>query len=275
MFLAGGTTENLAASCRMSSVLRGTGFRSAVDRSMIGDTKTSMVRVDHLGWLRCDGRSLLKSEYRALYAVLGDSFGSVDAAHFNLPDAMGRVVGLIGQADSSSNNWVDGDMSGAETHILSIAELPPHNHDICGGPLDASNGVIPTANGRTDICGDHTHTVTDLGHTHTVNNIPYGVQNIVAASGSGITACDETTQQVTTNTGYANLQVSTTGAHRHEIASNGGGLPHNNLQPTIYMGNLFVYCGRVVHNVTDADGISPPLSNPSYYPPSTPANRLY
>ena len=37
-------------------------------------------------FLICNGASLLKSEYSALYSVLGDGFGSVDAEHFNLPD---------------------------------------------------------------------------------------------------------------------------------------------------------------------------------------------
>ena len=41
------------------------------------------------------------------------------------------------------------------------------------------------------------------------------------------------------------------------------------------MGNLFIYCGQPGKNITGPDGISAPISNPSYYPPSTPANRLY
>ncbi len=243
---------------------------------MIGDTKTSMVRVDHLGWLRCDGRSLLKSEYRSLYAVLGDSFGSVDATHFNLPDAEGRVVGLIGQ--STGNTWVDGDLSGQETHTLVIAELPAHNHDICGGRLNVANGVDPSANGFTSR--DLTGLTMDASGQHN-----HGGQTGVA--GWGATSIDihnlTTQTDAADNTGTHSHSISSDGlhrhtlndpTHRHAIASNGGGLPHNNLQPTIFMGNLFVFCGRVVHNVTDAGGINPPTSNISYYPPSIPANRL-
>jgi hypothetical protein len=40
-------------------------------------------------------------------------------------------------------------------------------------------------------------------------------------------------------------------------------------------GNLFIYSGQPGKNITGPDGISAPISNPSYYPPSTPANRLY
>lgn len=276
MFLVGPAPENFVTPYRMSSVLRGSGFRSAVARPMVGDTKTSMVRVDHLGWLVCDGRSLLKSEYRALYAVLGDSFGSVDADHFNLPDAEGRVVGLIGQ--STGNTWVDGDLSGEETHTLMIAEIPAHNHDICGGSLDTDNGVDPSANGNTSYSATSVTIQSDGTHTHTVNWTSVDDRNF-SGTEPAIPNSDTGTGQGPysgiVNSDGAHTHTITDPTHRHQIASNGGGLPHNNLQPTIFMGNLFVFSGRVVHNVTDVDGISVPVANVSYYPPSTPPNRLY
>lgn len=243
---------------------------------MVGDTKNSMVRVDHLGWLRCDGRSLLRSEYRALFAVLGTSFGSVDATHFNLPDAEGRVVGMIGR--STGKTWVDGDLSGEETHTLVIAEIPAHNHDISGGRLNVANGVDPSANGFTSR--DLTGLTMDASGQHN-----HGGQTGVAGSAAESESVAQTgigSAQVAGSNDHSH-SISSDGlhrhtlndpTHRHAIASNGGGLPHNNLQPTIFMGNLFVYCGRVVHNVTGADGITPPTSNISYYPPSIPANRL-
>jgi microcystin-dependent protein len=227
---------------------------------MVGDTKTSMVRVDHLGWMACDGRSLLKAEYRALYAVLQDSFGSVDADHFNLPDAQGRVVGLIGQAitDNSSNVWVDGDLSGEETHTLVIAEMPSHTH----GSADVSGST--DGDGLTGVSGEHTHGIQTINDDFNNSSVyPPGAQQFSAPQYDSGGARN-----------WTNM-VSSAGAHQHTIGRTGGDQPHNNLQPTIYMGNLFVYCGRVVHNVTDVDGVSVPIANVSYFPPSTPANRLY
>lgn len=251
--------------CRMSSVLRGSGFRSAVARPMVGDTKTSMVRVDHLGWLVCDGRSLLKSEYRALYSVLGDSFGSVDVDHFNLPDAEGRVVGLIGQ--STDNTWMDGDISGEETHTLVIAEMPSHRH----GSVDVSGST--DGDGLTGVSGEHIHGITDPGHNHSyVNNTNDQSVNSLLPNES---AADNVDLNAITGNSTTGITINPAGAHQHTIGRTGGSQPHNNLQPTIYMGNLFVFCGRVVHNVTDVDGISVPVANISYYPPSVPANRLY
>ena len=37
------------------------------------------------GYLECDGASLLRSAYPALFAVIGTTFGNVDGTHFNLP----------------------------------------------------------------------------------------------------------------------------------------------------------------------------------------------
>jgi microcystin-dependent protein len=48
-------------------------------------------------FLKCDGASIEKSIYSVLYSVLGDSFGSVDADHFNLPDLI-TVPFLAGSA---------------------------------------------------------------------------------------------------------------------------------------------------------------------------------
>lgn len=38
------------------------------------------------GWLACDGASLLRASYPALFAVIGVTYGSVDGTHFNVPD---------------------------------------------------------------------------------------------------------------------------------------------------------------------------------------------
>jgi microcystin-dependent protein len=225
---------------------------------MVGDTKTSMVRVDHLGWLVCDGRQLLQTDYRSLYAVIGDDFGDASAGYFRLPDAQGRVVGLIGQSDVSSAVWTDGDVSGEYEHTLTIAEIPAHNHDISGGALDVSNGVVPTANGNTSEDGAHTHQV--LTRNDDYNN-----------SAGGLPPAFYSTDGVSTDP-VPTAFTTSADAHRHQIASNGGSQAHNNIQPTIFMGNLFIYCGQPGRNITQADGVTP---GTSFYPPSTPANRLY
>lgn len=38
------------------------------------------------GFLLCDGSSYLRTDYPALFAVIGTKYGSIDASHFNVPD---------------------------------------------------------------------------------------------------------------------------------------------------------------------------------------------
>lgn len=265
----------------MSSVLRQSAARTATVtlRPMVGDTKTSMVRVDHVGWLVCDGRALHRAEYRGLFNVIGTEFGAPDETHFNLPDARGRVMGLIGMAAgvSPANNWVDGDVSGEEIHTLTIAELPAHNHDISGGALNTDNGVDPTGNGRssnnaTDISingvGNHDHG----GRTGETGSAPE-TENVMG--GLGATVAGSGTHSHTISPDGAHTHTIFDPTHRHQIASNGGSQPHNNMQPTLFLGNLFIYCGMPTKNIVEADGVTPPVTRPSYYPPSVPPHRLY
>lgn len=61
------------------------------------------------GHFLCDGRSLNRSDYPALFAVIGTSFGSVSETTFNIPDLRGRFI--VGYDDTAVNlppNVTDG-----------------------------------------------------------------------------------------------------------------------------------------------------------------------
>ena len=262
----------------MASTLRSFANTNARLKPTIGDTKTSAVNDDHLGWLLCDGRVLNTSDYAHLFSVLSNSFGGDGITTFALPAPQGRVPGFIGQAtvpDVSSNTWILGDISGEETHALTIAELPAHNHDISGGSLDVSNGVVPTANGRTDVSGAHTHTINDPGHNHSyVNNVNDQGVNTLTTQDS---AADNADLGATTGTSTTGITVISAGAHSHQIASNGQNQRHNNIQPTIWIGNLFIYGGRpwVATPYARALQGSSPAPGSNNYPPQGPPINIY
>lgn len=76
------------------------------------------------GWLLCNGASVSRTAYSGLFAVVGTAFGSVDGNTFNLPDLRDRVpVGVSGTKTRGATG-------GAETHVLSGAEMPNHQHTI-------------------------------------------------------------------------------------------------------------------------------------------------
>lgn len=45
-----------------------------------------------VGWMICDGTSLLRASYPELFAVIGTAFGSADSTHFNIPDMTGKTT---------------------------------------------------------------------------------------------------------------------------------------------------------------------------------------
>jgi microcystin-dependent protein len=197
----------------MGSYFRDFYSPTATQRPTVGDTKFSVINQDHMGWMKCDGRALSKTTYNILYQVVGDAFGS-SATMFNLPNAVGRVPGAVGQ--SVGNDWALGDLSGQETHTLIINEMPAHKH----GSVDVTGNN--NGNGITDLSGEHSHGIDVVDASLVVTS---GGPNDDVVQGSG------TTQAA--------------GSHHHIIGSTGGGAAHNNMQPTIFIGNMFIFSGKV------------------------------
>jgi len=79
------------------------------------------------GWLLCDGAAVSRTEYAALFAVIGTAYGSGDgSATFNLPNLMGRVAAGYDVADASFAAL--GLAGGEKAHTLTAGEMPSHTH---------------------------------------------------------------------------------------------------------------------------------------------------
>lgn len=190
----------------------------------MGDTKFSATSYDHQGWLKCDGRALSVADYNLLFQVIGYAFtGSPGGTTFNLPNAQGRVPAAIGTSGGAT--WELGDLSGAETHTLTINQMPAHKH----GSVDVSGNT--NGNGNTTTNGAHTHTGTTDAAGYAASNV--SVQQPV----TGTNVADDTGSHTHTFT------TNSAGDHNHTMGSTGGGAAHNNIQPTIWMGNLYMFCG--------------------------------
>lgn len=177
-----------------------------------------------MGWLKCDGRSLSVADYNLLFQVVGYAFGG-SGNNFNLPDSQGRVPGAIGPNGESTRKL--GDVSGSETHTLTINQMPAHKH----GSVDVTGNT--NGNGNTTTNGAHTHTGTTDAAGFAASST--SVQTPV----TGTNVADDTGSHTHTFT------TNSAGDHFHTMGSTGGGAAHNNIQPTIFMGSLYMYCGKV------------------------------
>lgn len=185
----------------------------------VGDLKFSVHQYDHHGWLICDGRSFSRTDYAELYSIIGIQFGANDSNTFKIPDMRGRVAGGIGGYIGSPYTFrTTGNAVGSETHTLTVGEMPTHNH-----------GIIDPG---------HAHSITDPGHTHTMS--------ISSAALDGIGPNDDVTQGSGYNTGISTTGITvnsnTTGI---TTVTTGNSLPHNNMQPTLFIGNMFIYAPSI------------------------------
>ena len=147
------------------------------------------------GWLLCFGQSVLRSDYPNLFAAIGTTFGSVDATHFTLPDLRGRVAagkddmgGAAASRLTTAAGGVDGltlgNAGGNQTHTLTTAQMPAHNH-----------------------------AVTDPGHNHTTNANAQGSQGSSGTGGPVIFAQWQAASNTSNTTGISIQNNGSGNAH--------------------------------------------------------------
>ena len=75
----------------------------------------------------CKGQLLSISQYSALFALLGTTYGGNGVSTFQLPNLSGRVPVGAGQLPGGST-YVLGQMAGVEQVTLITPQLPAHTH---------------------------------------------------------------------------------------------------------------------------------------------------
>lgn len=138
-------------------------------------------------WLLCHGQSVPKTDYPALWAAVGTTFGST-STHFTLPDYRGRVSAGKDNMGGTPANRVTAAISGVNASSLG-------------------------ASGGSQSMQAHNHGVTDPGHTHNstdgVSSMGADTSAMVRGVGAG---------------GFENIQSAATGV---TVNSTGSGDAQN------------------------------------------------
>lgn len=86
------------------------------------------------GYLECDGSSISRTTYAALFAVISDDYGTADGASFNLPDYRGRFLrgwahGQTTDPDRASRTDRGDGTTGDYVGTKQADEFESHDHD--------------------------------------------------------------------------------------------------------------------------------------------------
>lgn len=199
------------------NAIKGNRYQDTLKDAVVGDYKWSARNADFSGWLLCDGRSLSRITYSDLYATIGTTFGSPSSGYFSIPDCRGKVAGSVGQGAGLTNRVI-GDVVGTERHTLKVDQLPSHTHT-----------------GTTDVNGYHTHNTNSTSSLGLTSNTGRNTMNSTVNDGS----------EPDLYVPPAQLTIDAMGSHTHTFTTNstGGNVAFNIMQPTIFLGNVFIYSG--------------------------------
>ncbi|WP_074118458.1 tail fiber protein [Bradyrhizobium sp. AS23.2] len=127
------------------------------------------------GWLLCFGQSLLRTDYPALFAAVGTTYGAADGTHFTLPDMRGRIPfgadnlgGVAANRLTSAGGGIDGStlgsVGGQQNRTLQTANLPPYTPTgtITNGSISgtANTVVLGNTSGGGGVGGGGTFGIT-------------------------------------------------------------------------------------------------------------------
>ena len=150
------------------------------------------------GWAQCNGQILPISQNTALFSLLGTTYGGNGQTTFALPNLTGNIPLHVGrnQPGPGLSVYDLGQMSGSQTVTLVPTELPSHTHT----PMVSTTTATVTASSG--------------------NQMARAFKGNIQSSSSGLF--------------YSPNAPNTTMAPQ-AIGLQGGGLPHNNMMPTLVL----------------------------------------
>jgi microcystin-dependent protein len=114
----------------------------------LGEIRVFGFNFPPVGWLQCNGQTLSISQFSALFALLGTTYGGNGTSTFSLPDLRGRFPIHAGQGPGLSVYSL-GEQTGSENVTLLSTNMPQHTHIVnattaAGNTSSPSNAYLAT-----------------------------------------------------------------------------------------------------------------------------------
>lgn len=143
----------------------------AQSNPMIGQIQYFAIDYCPPGFTTADGREIdvrTESEFQALLAVIGYTYGGNHAELFNLPDLRGRLLAHAGNGPGGVGHSV-GEAYGSATVALDAQQVPPHRHDFLASSASPDSASLAGATIATLPPSHPGYAVTDFGRPLPLN----------------------------------------------------------------------------------------------------------
>lgn len=145
-----------------------------MSQPFIGEIRIFAGNFAPAGWNFCNGSLLPISQFDALFALIGTTYGGDGQQTFQLPNLQGRVPVHQGQGPGLSNR-VMGEAGGTESVTLTANQIPAHSH-----ALRAGSALSSGAAGAGGVLAATAVNIYGTGQP----NVPMAAQAITSQGGS-------------------------------------------------------------------------------------------
>lgn len=240
--------------------------------AQVGDFKTSALSASHGRWLLCDGSAISRTTYATLFTAISTSFGVGDGSTtFNLPDPRGQVVGISGTATrtasgedadvdtsadtltvpTNTDKWITGMAvvftlaSGTITGLTSsntyyVIRNSSTTIKLASSLANAQNGTAIDLTAKSSPVWTITHTMTTRAAGDQVGEQTHAISSTESLLHSH--GLDASSGASNTGSGKPGT-FDTDSGNDFNTKTFGGNAAMNNMQPTLFIGNLFIYAG--------------------------------
>jgi microcystin-dependent protein len=182
----------------------------------IGEIRGFAGNFNPMYWALCQGQTLQISQYQALFTIIGTYYGGNGQTTFMLPDLRGRILVGAGQGTGLSKVWNLGDTGGTESTVLTIANMPTHNH--------------PATTTSMTVTGTATGNITPRCYSDTGDKTSAVGNNHASVTGGYVAPGDSDTNMAPIS---ASLTLNGTVAGTVTIGNTGSAQSVSNIQPSL------------------------------------------